>query len=111
VEPARTCKTLLPGAQSIHGIKLAANVWFLTRVEETPMLLITTPMDQLMSDFGKSTTSTGDSAAVEALLAIPLPTSIAPSRSTDGEETPGNSGAPTLLAAADLSLKNLIHIY
>lgn len=65
------------------------------------MLLTTTPTDLPMLDFGRSTTSTGDNAAEEKLPAIPLPTSTAPSRSTDGEETPGSSGAPTPPAAAD----------
>lgn len=47
--------------------------------------------------------STGDSAAEAAPLAIPPPTSTAPSRSTNGEEALGSFGAPTLRVAVDLS--------
>jgi|688.fasta_scaffold1206719_1 hypothetical protein len=45
--------------------------------------------------------STGDSAAEDMPLAIPLKTSTAPSRSMDGEETLGNFGAPTLPVDVD----------
>jgi len=45
--------------------------------------------------------STGGSAAEDMLLAIPLKTSTALLRSMDGEETPGNFGAPTLPVDVD----------
>lgn len=54
---------------------------------------------------------TGDSAAEERPLATPIPTWTAPLRSTVGEETLGNSGAPTLPAAVDLENIKSITIY
>jgi hypothetical protein len=51
--------------------------------------------------------STGDSAVAERLPATHKPTSTAPLRSTDGEETPGSFGAPTLHVAADLIIIHL----
>jgi hypothetical protein len=53
-EPLKLCKILLLGVPNTHGIKLAANALFHMKVEEIPMLLTTTQMDQLMLDFGKS---------------------------------------------------------
>lgn len=42
--------------------------------------------------------------------ATPTPTCNAPSRFTNGEETPGDSGQLTLAAAADLYTPIFIHI-
>jgi hypothetical protein len=69
-EPAKTCKILLVGAENTHGTKHAANVLSHMKAEEMLMLSTTTPTDPLMSDFGKSTPSTGDNAVVEKLPAI-----------------------------------------
>jgi hypothetical protein len=47
---------ILPhGALNIHGIKLAANVWFLIKVQEMLMQLITIQMVQLTLVYGKLT--------------------------------------------------------
>jgi hypothetical protein len=56
-----------------------------------------------MSDSGKSTKSTGDNATEEAPHVPFKLTWTVLSRFTDGEETPGNSGAPTLPVDADHS--------
>ena len=89
------------GARSILGIKHAANVSYLMKVEEMPMLLITTPTHQLMLDFGKLTLSTGDHAQEDMLHVIQILTFNVLLRSINGEETPGNSGQLTLDVDAD----------
>lgn len=76
------------------------------RAEVTPMPSTTTPIPPPTWACGKSTPSTGASAPEEMLPAIQMPISTAPSRSTDGEATPGDSGQLTLHAAAD-SIPNL----
>jgi hypothetical protein len=101
--PAKTWLISQDGAPSTIGIKLAANASSHTRVEETPTPCFTTPTTLMMLVSGKSTKSTGDNATEEAPH-VPFKTiSTVPSRSTDGEETPGNSGVPTLLVDADYS--------
>jgi hypothetical protein len=101
VELLRVCKTLVLGVLSTAGIKHAANALFLMKVEEMPMLLITTPTHQLMLDFGKLTLSTGDHAQEDMLHVIQILTFNVLLRSINGEETPGNSGQLTLDVDAD----------
>lgn len=87
--------TLEAGVPSTAGIKPAANALSHTKVEETVMPCFTTPTVPLTLDSGKSINQTGTPAAEEAPHAICNQTSTVPSRSINGEETPGNSGAPT----------------
>ena len=54
-----------------------------------------------MSDSGKSTKATGHHAAEDTPHATCNKTWTAPSRSTNGEETPSSSGAPTQLVDVD----------
>jgi hypothetical protein len=49
-------------------------------------------MAPTMSVSGRSTVKIGDSAMVVTHLVIPKPTLTVPSRSSIGEETPGNCG-------------------
>lgn len=55
------CKISHIGVVNIHGIKSVVNALSLIKVEEMLMLSTTIQTDQLMSDCGKLTISTGDS--------------------------------------------------
>jgi hypothetical protein len=100
-EQTKVCRTLHIGAISILGTKSAASALSHIKVEETLMPSITTQMDQLMLDFGKSTTSIGDNAAKERHHAILKSTSDVRSNFTNGEAIVSSYGKPTLLVDAD----------
>lgn len=95
VVPLKKLPILEAGVPSTAGIKPAANALSHMKVEETVTPCFTTPTVPSTSDSGKSTNQTGTPAAEEAPHAIYNQTSTVPSRSINGEETPGNSGAPT----------------
>lgn len=92
---------LVDGVPNKAGIKLVANVLFLTKVEEMPTLCFITPMVATMSDFGKSTKLTGVNAIADMLHVILVPTSHVPKRFTNGDKIPGSYGAPILLVDVD----------
>lgn len=83
------------------GIKAAAVALSRTKVEEMPMLCFITPTELLTSDSGKSINQTGVNAIMDMPHVIFHQTSAVPGRFINGEETPGNSGAPTVLVDVD----------
>ena len=112
VEPLELQLILLHGALNTLGIKLVANVLFLTKVEETLTLCFTTPTTLLMSDSGRSINPTGVNAQEDMLHVTLTKTLTAPSKFITGEEAPGNFGAPIQPVDVDpLHLLNEIHIF
>lgn len=98
------CKISLTGVVNIHGIKNVVSVLSLTKVEEMLMPLTTIPMDQLMSDCGKLTISTGDNAVKVRRLVIPKSTLTVRLLFINGEATPSNYGTHIQLVDADISV-------
>lgn len=96
-----------------HGIKSVVNVFFHIKVEEMPTLSITIPMAQLMSDYGKSITSIGDSVVREKHLVILKSTLIVQLIFINGVETHSNYGIPTQLVDVDIihSKEQFVNVY
>lgn len=97
---------LLDGVENMDGTKPVANVLSPTRVEETHMPCYITPTEHMTSDSGKSIKPTGDNVMEGVHHAIYKLILTVPSRFTNGEETHGNSGAPTQLVDVDHSFKH-----
>ena len=106
VAPPKIWATSLDDVPNTDGTKIAATASSHTNLEEMLTPCFTTPMVPLMSDFGKLTNQTGHHAVEEKPHAISKPTLTVLSRSINGEETPGSSGALILLVDADV-IENL----
>lgn len=92
---------LLTGALSMEvGIKLIANALLNMRAVATCMLNCQTQMALTMLVSGKLTQATGLHVLEAKLHAQHLQTWLAPLKSSNGEEIPGNSGPPAEHAAA-----------
>lgn len=102
VEPTSQCKTSHIGVANIHGIKSVVNALSHIKVGEMLMPSTTIPMDQLMSDCGKLTISTGDSVVKARRHVIPKSTLTVQLPSINGEVTPLNYGTLTQLVDADI---------
>ncbi len=107
-EQTKVCRTSHIGAISTHGTKSAANASSHIKVEETLMPSITTQTDQLMLDFGKSTTSIGANAAKERPHAILKSTWHVRSNFTNGEAIVSSYGKLTLPVDADFCIHLII---
>lgn len=97
----KTWLILADGVLNKIGIKAAAVALSPMKVEETPMLCFITPTELLTSDSGKSINQTGAHAVMDMLHVIFNQTLTVPGRFINGEETPGNSGAPIALVDVD----------
>ena len=107
VEPLKTCKTSLHGAESTLGTKLAVNASFLMKVEETLMLQTTTLTDQQMLDYGKLIASIGVDVVEEKHHVTQLKISTALLKFIKEVEIVGSHGLPTLPVDADSHLKSI----
>lgn len=101
----RICRISPVDADSTHGTKVAVCASYPTKVEEMQMLLITTQMAPLTSEFGKLTTLTGANAVKEKHPVTRKSTSHVLSRSINGEAILSSCGLHILLVAAE----NKIH--